>query len=74
MAHRARLDRLVPAIVLAAAAIACGTRKSPIEPDEDPPSPSATFSRVQSEVFTPSCALSGCHAGPSPAGIGRWGG
>jgi hypothetical protein len=31
-----------------------------------PPDPTATFSRVQREVFTPSCALAGCHGGPSP--------
>ncbi|MFN7989676.1 MAG: hypothetical protein U0529_19540 [Thermoanaerobaculia bacterium] len=44
---------------------ACGTRKSPTEPD-GAPDPAATFTRVQAEVFTPSCALSGCHAGASP--------
>lgn len=44
---------------------ACGTRKSPTEAS-DPPDPTATFSRVQAEVFTPSCALSGCHSGASP--------
>jgi len=27
----------------------------------------ATFSAVQSQIFTPSCAFSGCHAGGSPA-------
>lgn len=27
----------------------------------EPVDPSATFTRVQSEVFTPSCALVGCH-------------
>ena len=52
-------------LVAGATSIACGTRKSPTEPDA-PPDPSATFTRVQAEVFTPSCALSGCHAGPSP--------
>ncbi len=31
-----------------------------------PPDPTATFTRVQREVFTPSCALSGCHAGSAP--------
>ena len=31
-----------------------------------PPDPTATFTRVQREVFTPSCALSGCHASASP--------
>lgn len=29
--------------------------------------PAATFSFIQDNVFTPSCAVSGCHAGPSPA-------
>ena len=67
MAPRARVTRLVASIAIAAATIACGTRKTPVEPDQDPPSPSATFTRVQAEVFTPSCALSGCHAGAAPA-------
>ena len=44
---------------------ACGTQKSPTEPN-DAPDPTATFTRVQAEVFTPSCALSGCHSGASP--------
>ena len=26
-----------------------------------------TFTRVQNEIFTPSCAFVGCHGGPSPA-------
>ncbi len=65
MPPRARLHRLAPLVVLAA--LACGTRKSPTEPVDDLPSPNATFSRVQAEVFTPSCALSGCHAGATPA-------
>jgi hypothetical protein len=30
------------------------------------PSSAATFEFVQNNIFTPSCALSGCHAGPSP--------
>lgn len=70
MHRRARASRLAPTYVLAALAVAsaaCGTAKTPTEPGEDPPSPSATFTRVQAEVFTPSCALSGCHTGPSPA-------
>lgn len=52
-------------LVLAGAVVACGTAKSPVEPT-DGPDPSATFARVQSEVFTPSCALAGCHGGSSP--------
>lgn len=56
---------LVAVVGLGVALAACGTRKSPTEPD-DGPDPTATFSRVQAEIFTPSCALSGCHAGPNP--------
>lgn len=55
----------VAAALLALSVAACGTRKTPTEPLE-PVNPSATFSRVQAEIFTPSCALSGCHAGPTP--------
>ena len=39
----------------------------PTEPGGGPPSPDATFTRVQTEVFSVSCALSGCHAGSAPA-------
>lgn len=59
--RRARFTATFLALSLAA----CGTRKTPTEPVE-PVNPSATFSRVQAEIFTPSCALSGCHAGGSP--------
>ena len=41
----------------------CGERKPlPFEPTVPPPDPSATFTRVQNEVFTVSCAIAGCHA------------
>lgn len=40
---------------------ACGELKTlPTQPEE-PPDPTATFTRVQNEIFTPSCALGGCH-------------
>lgn len=44
----------------------CGNEKFPTEigPGPDPPA-DATFTRVQREVFTPKCALSGCHLGPA---------
>lgn len=61
-----RSAAVVAALALAAAAsTGCGDKKSVTGPSA-PPDPTATFSRVQREVFTPSCALSGCHAGPSP--------
>jgi len=46
---------------------ACGNaKKLPFEPGEGQPDPSATFTRVQGEVFSPSCALADCHVGPAP--------
>ncbi|MFI5182208.1 MAG: hypothetical protein ACHQPI_12535 [Thermoanaerobaculia bacterium] len=55
----------VPALFFVLLVAACGKAKTPTEPVE-PVDPTATFTRVQAEIFTPSCALSGCHAGPSP--------
>lgn len=42
---------------------ACGELKTPTEPDDggDPIDPNATFTRVQNEIFTPTCASVGCH-------------
>lgn len=59
------------ALVLAGVAglAACGSEKDlPLGPGPDVPDPSATFSRVQEEVLTASCALAGCHAGAAPQG------
>ena len=50
-----------------AAAAACGTQKElPLGPGGGMPDPTATFTRVQGEVFSVSCALAGCHAGAAP--------
>lgn len=50
-------------ILLVIALTACGELKSPTEPNGggDPVDPTATLTRVQTEVFTPSCATLGCH-------------
>ena len=45
----------------------CGEEKSFFTDPVEPPSELATFTRVQREVFTPKCALSGCHLGPASA-------
>ena len=47
--------------------LGCGNEKAlPTDPGGGPgPSPLATYTRVQDEVFTPKCALSGCHLGPA---------
>src|SRR3990170_1208529 len=51
------------AILFLLGTIGCGELKSPTEPlgGSLPPDPTATFTRVQSEVFTPSCATLACH-------------
>jgi hypothetical protein len=45
--------------------VACGKLKElPTEPNNggnEPIDPTATFNRVQSEIFTPTCAALGCH-------------
>jgi mono/diheme cytochrome c family protein len=56
---------LLLCLVLAAG---CGTVKSPTEPQAEPGGVAFTFSRIQAEVFTPSCALAGCHAADSAEG------
>lgn len=42
---------------------ACGELKTPTDPGGagEPIDPTATFSRVQNEIFTPTCAVIGCH-------------
>ena len=45
----------------------CGEEKRLFTDPVEPPSELATFARVQREVFTPKCALSGCHLGPASA-------
>ncbi len=43
--------------------VGCGTVKSPTEAPAPGGSGAAfTFSRIQREIFTPTCAKSGCHA------------
>ena len=60
------LARIVP-LVAALGLTSCGDPKAlPFEPGDGEPDPTATFTRVQGEVFSPSCALSGCHAGAAP--------
>jgi hypothetical protein len=68
------LPRSVKGLFLTTALVAgcfvvtgCGDEKRlPTEPTTEPPA-DATFTRVQAEVFTPKCALSGCHTGPASA-------
>jgi len=51
-------------LAIAFAFLACGKLKEPTEPllgGGTPIDPTATFTRVQNEVFTPTCAKIGCH-------------
>lgn len=61
------MRRPLAAALVAALGWSCGTQKNlPFEPGDGGADPSATFTRVQREVFTPSCARGGCHAGAAP--------
>src|SRR5438128_7694426 len=56
------LRKLLPFTLLLA--LACGRLKEPTDPlggSGDPIDPTATFTRVQTEIFTPTCAQLGCH-------------
>jgi hypothetical protein len=57
------------AVLLTAAAAGCGgsVLKSPTEPVV-PASSALSFSQIQGQIFTPSCAKAGCHAASSGAG------
>jgi hypothetical protein len=66
--HRGRLPfarmlrKLLPFTVLFV--VACGRLKEPTDPGAgagEPIDPTATFTRVQNEIFTPTCAALGCH-------------
>lgn len=51
-------------IVVALLLTACGNLETPTDPDGvggEPVDPNATFTRVQNEIFTPTCASIGCH-------------
>lgn len=56
------LRKLLPITLLLA--VACGKLKEPTDPlggSGEPIDPTATFTRVQNEIFTPTCAQLGCH-------------
>jgi len=55
------MRRLVFLLILTLCA--CGKLKEPTQPGTGPQpiDPTATFTRVQNEIFTPTCAAIGCH-------------
>jgi hypothetical protein len=59
------MKRLALFAVLLLAATSCGKLgELPTDPGVgggQPPDPTATFTRVQNEIFTPTCAALGCH-------------
>jgi hypothetical protein len=59
---------LVVLALLALAAAGCGTVKSPTEPLPSEGGSAFTFSRIQAEIFTPTCAKAGCHAASAASG------
>ena len=55
----------VALIVGCVATVGCGDEKRLPTAPGGPISETATFTRVQAEVFTTTCALAGCHLGPA---------
>jgi hypothetical protein len=60
----ARNACLLAALLLAG----CGDVKSPTEPSSAPEGPAFTFTQVQAQIFTPTCAKAGCHAASAASG------
>lgn len=60
-----RALRLVPAAALLSLASACGGGDGGVTSPPPPPL-EATFSSIQANILSTTCAVSGCHAGPSP--------
>ena len=59
-----RVRAILSAFLFLFFSAACGELKSPTSPlggGEEPIDPTATFTRVQNEIFTPTCATLGCH-------------
>lgn len=61
-----QVSRLVISLLLFIVLIAGCSKDSPLQPPP-PDAKLSTLSGIQSNVFTPSCTGSGCHAGASPA-------
>lgn len=54
--------RSLPILIVLLLTAGCGELASPSDPlGGEPIDPTATFTRVQNEVFTPTCATIGCH-------------
>lgn len=62
--HALRLGRgsLALHAVLPIFLAACGTVKTPTEPPDPGGAAAFTFTQIQNEIFTPTCAKDGCHA------------
>src|SRR5437016_331014 len=54
------MRRLLPLLLLS---LACGG-------DSTPPLAAGSFARIQNEIFTPKCAVAGCHVGSTVATSG----
>lgn len=61
LVHRFLLSAILP-VALALSSCSDSTTEPPV------PAPKSTFSLMQQKILASSCALSGCHAGTTPAG------
>jgi hypothetical protein len=68
MRSRPAREAALALLVLSGLAAGCGTVKSPTEPPPPAGGSALTFSRIQAEIFTPTCAKAGCHAASAASG------
>ncbi|HSS76560.1 MAG TPA: hypothetical protein VLV54_07405 [Thermoanaerobaculia bacterium] len=58
---RRALEAAALGLLMSIVLTGCGTVKSPTEPAASSGGVAFTFSQIQREIFTPTCAKSGCH-------------
>jgi hypothetical protein len=68
MRSRPAREAALALLVLSGWTAGCGTVKSPTEPPPPAGGPAFTFTRIQAEIFTPTCAKAGCHAASAASG------
>ena len=60
-------QRLISLWLIIISLVGCNVTVEPEESNTLPDNSTATFSTIQKEIFTVSCALSGCHSGADAA-------
>ena len=58
-----KINRILPILMFSMVFYACGGNNSTGSQNQGTTITNATFTAIQQEVFTPSCAIAGCHNG-----------